>query len=56
MGPRSLLILDNLETVWEPQESRADIEEFLSLITDVEHLALMVGTGDSSLKYCSFGI
>jgi hypothetical protein len=38
----SLLILDNLETLWEPADSRANIEEFLSLLTDVEHLALMV--------------
>jgi hypothetical protein len=42
--PPSLLILDNLETLWEPTESRRDIEGFLSLLTDVNHLALMVGT------------
>ncbi|KAJ7909661.1 hypothetical protein B0H13DRAFT_1509632, partial [Mycena leptocephala] len=36
-GPPSLLILDNLETVWEPTECRGDVEEFLSLLTDVEH-------------------
>ncbi|KAJ7876213.1 hypothetical protein B0H13DRAFT_1893796 [Mycena leptocephala] len=30
----SLLILDNLETLWEPVESRGKIEEFLSLLTD----------------------
>ncbi|KAJ6479678.1 P-loop containing nucleoside triphosphate hydrolase protein, partial [Mycena sanguinolenta] len=41
-GPPSLLILDNLETLWEPTESRADVEEFLSLLTDVKHLALMI--------------
>ncbi|KAJ7620771.1 hypothetical protein DFH06DRAFT_64496, partial [Mycena polygramma] len=41
-GPEGLLILDNLETAWEPVESRNEIEEFLSLLTDVEHLALMV--------------
>ncbi|KAJ7882500.1 hypothetical protein B0H13DRAFT_1890802 [Mycena leptocephala] len=29
-----LLILDNLETLWEPVESRGKIEEFLSLLTD----------------------
>jgi hypothetical protein len=40
--PPSLLILDNLETLWEPTESRGEIEEFLSLLTDVDHLALMV--------------
>lgn len=37
-----LLILDNLETVWEPAVTRRDIEEFLSLLTDVRHLALIV--------------
>jgi Cdc6-like AAA superfamily ATPase len=41
-NPPSLLILDNLETLWEPAESRPDVEEFLSLLTDVKHLALMV--------------
>ncbi|KAF8166948.1 hypothetical protein K438DRAFT_1856801 [Mycena galopus ATCC 62051] len=37
-----LLILDNLETVWEPIHSRAGVEEFLSLLTSLEHLALMI--------------
>ncbi|KAF8181169.1 hypothetical protein K438DRAFT_1725277, partial [Mycena galopus ATCC 62051] len=37
----SLLILDNLETVWEPIELRGDIEEFLSLLTDIKDLALI---------------
>ncbi|KAJ6451063.1 P-loop containing nucleoside triphosphate hydrolase protein, partial [Mycena sanguinolenta] len=40
--PSCLLILDNLETVWEPIQSRGDIEEFLSLLTDVEHLGLII--------------
>ncbi|KAJ7823183.1 hypothetical protein B0H13DRAFT_2446361 [Mycena leptocephala] len=40
-SPPSLLILDNLETLWEPVESQANIEEFLSLLTGVEHLALV---------------
>ncbi|KAJ7834874.1 P-loop containing nucleoside triphosphate hydrolase protein, partial [Mycena olivaceomarginata] len=40
--PPSLLILDNLETVWEPIQSRGGIEEFLSLLTEVEHLALII--------------
>jgi Cdc6-like AAA superfamily ATPase len=39
----SLLILDNLETLWEPVKSRGNIEEFLSLLTGVNHLALVVG-------------
>ncbi|KAJ7046409.1 P-loop containing nucleoside triphosphate hydrolase protein, partial [Mycena alexandri] len=41
-APPSLLILDNLETPWEPVESRKDIEEFLSLLTDITSLALMI--------------
>ncbi|KAJ7848195.1 P-loop containing nucleoside triphosphate hydrolase protein, partial [Mycena leptocephala] len=39
---KSLLILDNLETLWEPVESRGKIEEFLSLLTGVNHLALVI--------------
>ncbi|KAJ7459376.1 hypothetical protein FB451DRAFT_1372067 [Mycena latifolia] len=38
----SLLILDNLETVWERNESRADVEKFLALLEDIEHLALII--------------
>ncbi|KAJ7906629.1 hypothetical protein B0H13DRAFT_1880405 [Mycena leptocephala] len=38
----SLLILDNLETLWEPAESRDNIEEFLSLLNGVGHLALLI--------------
>ncbi|KAJ6451071.1 hypothetical protein C8R45DRAFT_946470 [Mycena sanguinolenta] len=41
-SPSCLLILDNLETVWEPIQSRGDIEEFLSLLTDVKHLGLVI--------------
>ncbi|KAJ7866307.1 P-loop containing nucleoside triphosphate hydrolase protein, partial [Mycena leptocephala] len=41
-SPHSLLILDNLETLWEPTDSQAHIEEFLSLLTGVEHLALVI--------------
>ncbi|KAJ7135646.1 hypothetical protein C8R44DRAFT_544386, partial [Mycena epipterygia] len=37
----SLLVLDNLETLWEPMESRGAVEEFLSQLTDILHLALM---------------
>jgi replication-associated recombination protein RarA len=37
-----LLILDNLESAWEPFLSRAGVEEFLSLLTDIPHLALVV--------------
>ncbi|KAJ7894440.1 hypothetical protein B0H14DRAFT_771315, partial [Mycena olivaceomarginata] len=41
-NPPSLLILDELETLWEPASSRADIEELLSLFTGVGNLALMI--------------
>ncbi|KAJ7764407.1 hypothetical protein B0H16DRAFT_444941 [Mycena metata] len=41
-GPPTFLILDNLETVWEPAESRKEVEEFLSLLTDITSLALMI--------------
>ncbi|KAJ7758678.1 P-loop containing nucleoside triphosphate hydrolase protein, partial [Mycena metata] len=41
-SPPSLLILDNLETVWEPPTSRKETEEFLSLLTDITSLALVI--------------
>ncbi|KAJ7763363.1 hypothetical protein B0H16DRAFT_1311208, partial [Mycena metata] len=41
-SPPTLLILDNFETVWEPTKGRGDVEEFLSHLTDVESLALMI--------------
>ncbi|KAJ7456196.1 P-loop containing nucleoside triphosphate hydrolase protein, partial [Mycena latifolia] len=37
-----LLILDNLETVWEPRETRGDVEKFLALLADISHLALII--------------
>ncbi|KAJ7254535.1 hypothetical protein C8J57DRAFT_1236776 [Mycena rebaudengoi] len=40
--PPSLLVLDNLETSWEALSSRSEVEEFLSLLTDVPHLGLMI--------------
>ncbi|KAJ7722697.1 P-loop containing nucleoside triphosphate hydrolase protein, partial [Mycena metata] len=40
-GP-CLLILDNLDTPWEPTQSRGGVENFLSLLADMEHLALMI--------------
>ncbi|KAJ7453804.1 P-loop containing nucleoside triphosphate hydrolase protein, partial [Mycena latifolia] len=40
--PSALLILDNLETAWESMESRGGVEEFLSQLTDVSQLALMI--------------
>ncbi|KAJ7124359.1 hypothetical protein C8R44DRAFT_917012 [Mycena epipterygia] len=41
-GPPCLVVLDNLETPWEPLESRGGVEEFLSLLTDIPHLALII--------------
>ncbi|KAJ7812549.1 hypothetical protein B0H14DRAFT_3752356, partial [Mycena olivaceomarginata] len=40
--PNCLLILDNLETAWEPLHSRAEVEEFLSLLSDIPDLAMMI--------------
>ncbi|KAJ7912614.1 hypothetical protein B0H13DRAFT_2271432 [Mycena leptocephala] len=40
--PTCLLILDNLETAWEPLESRSGVEDLMSSLTDISHLALMV--------------
>ncbi|KAJ7469068.1 hypothetical protein FB451DRAFT_1177064 [Mycena latifolia] len=39
--PPCLLVLDNFETPWEPSESRGGVEEFLSLLSDIPHLALI---------------
>ncbi|KAJ7261127.1 P-loop containing nucleoside triphosphate hydrolase protein, partial [Mycena rebaudengoi] len=41
-APPSLLVLDNLETPWEALSARSEVEEFLSLLTDVPHLGLMI--------------
>ncbi|KAJ6600405.1 P-loop containing nucleoside triphosphate hydrolase protein, partial [Mycena vulgaris] len=40
--PSCLLVLDNFETPWEPAESRAAVEEFLSVLSDISHLALII--------------
>ncbi|KAJ7147805.1 hypothetical protein C8R43DRAFT_1195033 [Mycena crocata] len=37
-----LLVLDNLEDCWENQTSRGEVEDFLSLLSEVPHLHLMV--------------
>ncbi|KAJ7145058.1 hypothetical protein C8R43DRAFT_549827 [Mycena crocata] len=42
LGPPCLIILDNFETPWEPDEGRADVEEFLSSLTDIPHVALVI--------------
>ncbi|KAJ6528615.1 hypothetical protein DFH09DRAFT_1413374 [Mycena vulgaris] len=37
-----VLVLDNLEDCWENLSSRAEVEDFLSLISEIPHLQLMV--------------
>ncbi|KAJ7815337.1 P-loop containing nucleoside triphosphate hydrolase protein, partial [Mycena olivaceomarginata] len=41
-GGPCLVILDNFETPWEPVDGRAKVEELLSLLTDVPHVALLI--------------
>lgn len=38
----ALLVLDNVETVWEPMGSRNGIEELLSKLNDISNLSLIV--------------
>lgn len=40
----TLLVLDNLETIWDPLPSRGEVEDFLSLLADVPHLSIIVST------------
>lgn len=49
-GPPSLLVLDNLETVWESSESRGHVEKFLVLLAAIDHLAIIVS---QELNYSS---
>ncbi|KAJ7263754.1 hypothetical protein C8J57DRAFT_1470563 [Mycena rebaudengoi] len=41
-APPLLLVLDNFETPWEPSSSRSEVEEFLSLLSDIPQLALVI--------------
>ncbi|KAJ7783997.1 hypothetical protein DFH07DRAFT_997497 [Mycena maculata] len=41
-SPASLLVLDNLETLWDSAETRGDVENFLSDLTDIPQLALII--------------
>jgi hypothetical protein len=50
-GPPTLLILDNLETIWEPAESRREVENFLCLLGEVEPLALIVSLKPGCLAH-----
>ncbi|KAJ7106957.1 hypothetical protein C8R44DRAFT_805003 [Mycena epipterygia] len=40
-GP-SILVLDNLDTAWEPADNRCGVEEFLALLSGIEQLALVI--------------
>ncbi|KAJ7848507.1 P-loop containing nucleoside triphosphate hydrolase protein, partial [Mycena olivaceomarginata] len=42
IGPPCLVILDNFETPWEAVDGWAKVEEFLSLLTDLVHVALLI--------------
>ncbi|KAJ7654300.1 hypothetical protein B0H17DRAFT_1214395 [Mycena rosella] len=39
---QALLVLDNMETCWEPQSSRIAVEDFLAQLTNIKHLALIL--------------
>ncbi|KAJ7479054.1 hypothetical protein FB451DRAFT_1032282 [Mycena latifolia] len=41
-SPPSLLILDNVETIWESRDTRGDVEKFLGLLAAINHLALII--------------
>ncbi|KAJ7307890.1 hypothetical protein DFH08DRAFT_719915, partial [Mycena albidolilacea] len=41
-GQSSLMILDNFETPWEAMDGRAKVEEFLALLADIPHVALLL--------------
>ncbi|KAJ7697070.1 hypothetical protein B0H14DRAFT_2315271, partial [Mycena olivaceomarginata] len=41
-GPPCLMMLDNFETPWELMDGRVKVEEFLSLLTDLPHVALVI--------------
>ncbi|KAJ7095552.1 hypothetical protein C8R44DRAFT_989482 [Mycena epipterygia] len=41
-SPASLLVLDNFETAWEAATSHSEVETFLSLLTDIPQLALLI--------------
>ncbi|KAJ7200066.1 P-loop containing nucleoside triphosphate hydrolase protein, partial [Mycena rebaudengoi] len=37
-----LIVLDAIDKAWTPYEYRSDVEDFLSLLADLEHVALIV--------------
>lgn len=40
----SVLVLDNFETPWEPRENRVNVEDFLSRLSEFQHLSIIVRT------------
>ncbi|KAJ7745178.1 hypothetical protein B0H14DRAFT_3897545 [Mycena olivaceomarginata] len=36
-----LLVLDGLDRAWKPHENRSDVEDFLSVLADLQHLTLI---------------
>ncbi|KAJ7063931.1 P-loop containing nucleoside triphosphate hydrolase protein, partial [Mycena amicta] len=41
-GPATLLVLDNIETAWEAMQARVQVEDFLSLLSEIPHLGLLI--------------
>ena len=37
-----LIVLDNFETPWEPLEGRPQVEDFLSILSEIHHLDIIV--------------
>ncbi|KAJ6473064.1 hypothetical protein C8R45DRAFT_1163442 [Mycena sanguinolenta] len=46
-----LLVLDNLETTWEPLKTRSGTEDLLSSLTDISHLALIKPRTDTLRQF-----
>ncbi|KAF8179579.1 hypothetical protein K438DRAFT_1768940 [Mycena galopus ATCC 62051] len=39
---RVLVVLDALDSAWKPHETRSDVEDFLSLLADLQHVTVIV--------------
>ncbi|KAJ7598445.1 hypothetical protein C8J56DRAFT_881077 [Mycena floridula] len=42
MASPTLLVLDNLEEIWDQMDQRADLEDILSVLADIEHLTIVI--------------
>lgn len=40
--PRKILVIDNLETIWEPDTCRAEVEEFLGHLDAIDSLSIII--------------